>query len=359
MSERGATMVSDQDIAQALNSLLRETNPSSILTSLNGVVQQLESKLGLDLTHKIDFIRNQIHLFLRPPPPSPPQPPHFQQNHHHQHQNPPKDHFVLHQNANFHAVPSQLPPNYAALHQQSDELGFRPQQPPPSTKTESLVTDAATSAAAATTVATPAETPKESSQAGKKRRGGPGGLNKLCGVSPELQTIVGQPALPRTEIVKQLWAYIRKNNLQDPSNKRKIICNDELRLVFETDCTDMFKMNKLLAKHIITLEPTKVVGQNSKKPKIEEESGIKSTESGSIVIISEALAKFFGTGGREMLQSEVLRLVWEYIKANQLEDPVNSVMILCDRKLQELFGCSSISAMGIPEMLARHHLFKR
>ena len=58
------------------------------------------------------------------------------------------------------------------------------------------------------------------------------------------------------QIVKQLWAYIRKNNLQDPNNKRKIICNDELRVVFETDCTDMFKMNKLLAKHIIPLEPT-------------------------------------------------------------------------------------------------------
>lgn len=58
------------------------------------------------------------------------------------------------------------------------------------------------------------------------------------------------------QIVKQLWAYIRKNNLQDPSNKRKIICDDALRVVFETDCTDMFKMNKLLAKHIIPLEPT-------------------------------------------------------------------------------------------------------
>lgn len=56
--------------------------------------------------------------------------------------------------------------------------------------------------------------------------------------------------------MKQLWAYIRKNNLQDPSNKRKIICDDALRLVFETDSTDMFKMNKLLAKHIIPLEPS-------------------------------------------------------------------------------------------------------
>ncbi|KAI8012398.1 Upstream activation factor subunit spp27 [Camellia lanceoleosa] len=157
------------------------------------------------------------------------------------------------------------------------------------------------------------------SQTGKKRSGGPGGLNELCGVSPELPAIVGHPALPRTEIVKQLWAYIRKNNLHDPSNKRKIICNDELRLVFETDCTDMFKMNKLLAKHIITLEPTKPVGRNSKKPKVEVESETKNAESEPDVIISEAHANFFGTSGREMIQYEVLRHVWEYIKVNQLE----------------------------------------
>lgn len=56
--------------------------------------------------------------------------------------------------------------------------------------------------------------------------------------------------------MRQLWAYIRKNNLQDPSNKRKIICDDALRVVFETDCTDMFKMNKLLAKHILPLDPS-------------------------------------------------------------------------------------------------------
>ncbi|PSS06097.1 Upstream activation factor subunit spp27 like [Actinidia chinensis var. chinensis] len=354
MGERGPTMVvSDQDIAQALESLLRETNPSTTLTSLNSVVQQLQSKLRFDLTHKVDFIRNQIHLLLLRSPPPPPQPPHF----HHQQQ---KDHFALHQNPNFHSAPPQFPPNFA-FHQQPNYLGFRPQQPPPAaTKTESFVTDAATSTAASTATAiTPVEAPKESSQTGKKRRGGPGGLNKLCGVSPELQVIVGQPALPRTEIVKQLWAYIRKNNLQDPSNKRKIICNDELRLVFETDCTDMFKMNKLLAKHILPLEPTKPVGQNSKKAKVEEESGTKSAESDPIVIISEALTEFFGSGGREMLHSEVLRRVWEYIKINQLEDPRNSIVIRCDTKLQELFGCASISAVGISEMLARHHLFKR
>ncbi|KAA8523602.1 hypothetical protein F0562_010025 [Nyssa sinensis] len=267
-------MVSDQDIAAALESLVREASPN---TTLNDVVQQLESKLGLDLTHKVDFIRAQIHFLLRSEPPHlpqpqpPPQQPQPQpQLHHH----PSKDKFSLHQNPNYQVAPSELPPNFA-LHR-TDEFGFRPPQPPPVTKTEAFVADVATPAPSAP--AAPAEASKEGAQAGKKRRGGPGGLNKLCGVSPQLQAIVGQPALPRTEIVKQLWAYIRKNNLQDPSNKRKIICNDELRLVFETDCTDMFKMNKLLAKHIITLEPTKQVGQSSKKLKWKGDAPIRGYE---------------------------------------------------------------------------------
>ncbi|KAK4341885.1 hypothetical protein RND71_037701 [Anisodus tanguticus] len=167
---------------------------------------------------------------------------------------------------------------------------------------------------------------KHNGQSVKRRRGGPGGLNKLCGVTHELQIIVGQATLPRTEIVKQLWAYIRKHNLQDLNNKRKIICNDELRLVFETDCTDMFKMNRLLAKHIIALEPSSMIPSSiqtahnhPKRVKTEEESGSKSEEAVPVMIISEALANFLGTSEREMSQAEVLRQVWEYIKVNQLE----------------------------------------
>jgi hypothetical protein len=61
--------------------------------------------------------------------------------------------------------------------------------------------------------------------------------------------------------VKLLWAYIRENGLQDPENRRKIICNDVLRILFNTDSTDMFKMNKLLSKHIWPLENGSTVGE--------------------------------------------------------------------------------------------------
>lgn len=60
-------------------------------------------------------------------------------------------------------------------------------------------------------------------------------------------------------------------------------------------------------------------GQNSKKLKASVESESKTTDTVPIVIISEALANFFGTDEREMSQAEVLRQVWEYIKVNQLE----------------------------------------
>ncbi|KAF7803829.1 Upstream activation factor subunit UAF30 [Senna tora] len=324
-------MVSDQDIAKGVESLLRESDPNSIAT-LNGVVQQLEARLGLDLSHKAGFIRDQIDLLLRSHPQA--LPPHAP---------PPKDPFTLHHHPQFQSTHPHHFTSHFTLHPQP-----HPAQQPV-VKADTFVQNAVT--------VTP-EVPKESAPTGGKRRGGAGGLNKVCGVSPELQAIVGEPALPRTEIVKQLWAYIRKNNLQDPSNKRKIICDDALRVVFETDCTDMFKMNKLLAKHIIPLGPAKE--SQAKRMKVTVEPTTQSADPGSTtVIISEALANFLGTGEKEMQPSEPIRLVWEYIKVNHLEDPLNSMVILCDAKLQELLGCESISALGIQEMLARHHLFKR
>ncbi|WCJ33774.1 SWIB complex BAF60b domain-containing protein [Euphorbia peplus] len=82
-----------------------------------------------------------------------------------------------------------------------------------------------------------------------KKRGG-GGFSKVCSLSPELQVVTGAPELARTEVVKRIWAYIREKNLQDPKNKKSILCDESMRAVFQVDSIDMFQMNKALSAHI-------------------------------------------------------------------------------------------------------------
>ena len=57
--------------------------------------------------------------------------------------------------------------------------------------------------------------------------------------------------MPRSEVVKKLWAYIKKNNLQDPQNKRNINADANLKKVFDGKATvNMFEMTKLVSKHL-------------------------------------------------------------------------------------------------------------
>ncbi len=69
--------------------------------------------------------------------------------------------------------------------------------------------------------------------------------------SEKLAEIVGSKPLPRTEVVKKLWAYIKKNNLQDKKNKRNINADAALKAVFAGKATvNMFEMTKLVSKHL-------------------------------------------------------------------------------------------------------------
>jgi chromatin remodeling complex protein RSC6 len=85
----------------------------------------------------------------------------------------------------------------------------------------------------------------------KKASGGArGGIAKPVTPSPELAAIVGTAELPRSEIVSKMWEYIKKNNLQNPENKREILADDKLKPVFGADKVTMFEMNKHIAKHV-------------------------------------------------------------------------------------------------------------
>ena len=69
--------------------------------------------------------------------------------------------------------------------------------------------------------------------------------------SSALAEVVGAKALPRTEVTKKLWAYIKKNNLQDKVQRRNIHADDKLKSVFGGKKTvNMFEMTKLVNKHL-------------------------------------------------------------------------------------------------------------
>jgi upstream activation factor subunit UAF30 len=68
--------------------------------------------------------------------------------------------------------------------------------------------------------------------------------------SPTLAAVIGEKPLPRTEVVKKLWDYIKKGKLQDAVNKRMINADDKLKQVFGKAQVSMFEMTKLVGKHL-------------------------------------------------------------------------------------------------------------
>ena len=68
--------------------------------------------------------------------------------------------------------------------------------------------------------------------------------------SAELAAVIGAAAAARTEVVKKLWAYIKKNNLQNPKNKRNILADEKLKKVFGKNEVSMFELASLIGKHL-------------------------------------------------------------------------------------------------------------
>jgi upstream activation factor subunit UAF30 len=85
--------------------------------------------------------------------------------------------------------------------------------------------------------------------AGGKRKPNPAFMKALT-PSSTLAAVVGATPLPRTEVVKKLWAYIKKNNLQDKNNRRNINADDKLKSIFGKATVNMFEMTKIVSKHL-------------------------------------------------------------------------------------------------------------
>jgi upstream activation factor subunit UAF30 len=79
-------------------------------------------------------------------------------------------------------------------------------------------------------------------------------FNREMLLSYELCQVLGTAQLSRPQVVKQLWSYIKDNNLQNPSDKRQIMCDDKLQAVFKKKLVGAFEMNKILSLHLFKPE---------------------------------------------------------------------------------------------------------
>lgn len=84
-----------------------------------------------------------------------------------------------------------------------------------------------------------------------KKTSGGGGFSAPLQPDAALAAVIGSEPLPRTEVTKRIWDYIRTNNLQDPKDKRTIRADAKLKPVFDgKDAVSMFEMTKLVNSHL-------------------------------------------------------------------------------------------------------------
>ncbi|CAN4107656.1 unnamed protein product [Withania somnifera] len=318
-------MVSDSVLVDRLREILRV---SDLETATAGTVRRsLEEEFGVDLLDRKAFIRDQIDLFLRT---------HVQET-----------------------------PNYDV--QEAEDVNEGENDNSCSQKEEEEPESEENDDASDTGSNKKVGSEKMNGETKKK-----GGFNKPCALSPQLQKLVGESELGRPQVVKKIWAYIREKNLQNPQNKRKILCDELLREIFRSKIIDMFQMNKMLSKHIWPIDEEDATQVKSpvkrKLPKQGREQALdepkqkekrqKGGGSGFLapVRLSDALVKFFGTGENALPRADVTKRIWQYIKENELQDPSDKKTIICDERLKELFLVDSFHGFTVTKLLTAHFI---
>ena len=110
-------------------------------------------------------------------------------------------------------------------------------------------TKKATKKAAKKTTKKAAPKKTASKKTASKRKPNPAFMRPLT-PSASLAAVIGSSAIPRTQVVKKLWDYIKKNKLQDSANRRNINADDKLKAVFGKNQVSMFEMTKIVSKHL-------------------------------------------------------------------------------------------------------------
>ncbi|EFN60104.1 hypothetical protein CHLNCDRAFT_49597 [Chlorella variabilis] len=230
------------------------------------------------------------------------------------------------------------------------------------------------------------EEEEEEAPSGRKRRAGGSSLGSF--LSPEMQDFLGVERLPRTQVVKRLWEYIKEHGLQDPKDKRTIIFDDKLKTLFTGTKCNMFKLQKHLSKHCKTSD---VVGGSDDDEGSEEEGeddddeeeeerppAKKARKAPAPRAASRKRGSSAGEEGRERKPNgftkectlsaemaawigkptasrpEITKFFWAYCKERGLQDPADKSFIVADGALKGLTGEARFKGFGFSKLIKEH-----
>lgn len=189
-------------------------------------------------------------------------------------------------------------------------------------------------------------------------------------LSPQLAEFLGKNEETRPQVVKSLWDYIKKNNLQNPDNRKEIQFDETLRSIFKVDGCSMIHLSKYISAHVHPFKPvdlktkkkTLKKNQQDKKSKSKKRKGAndKAKEGGEkkkrkqkLYLLSDDLKKVVG---EDLLsRPEVIKRLWVYIRENNLQNPEDKRQIQCDELLKNVMaGNDTVTIFSLNKYFGTH-----
>ncbi|KAK6091253.1 hypothetical protein MT418_008225 [Batrachochytrium dendrobatidis] len=192
----------------------------------------------------------------------------------------------------------------------------------------------------------------------------------LFGTSNSLAQLLGTTdPISRIDLNKQLWHYIKEHNLQDPIDRRFILCDEKLKAVMKSKRVNMFSMNKKLSNHLYSdyqfmhkkasLQEQPVVEPKPPKRKRGSDRLKLAAELSPLNeprVLSPEFASIVGVS--ELSRAQALKEIWLYIKDKKLQDPLNKRMIICDEKFKNMFKVDQLDMYQMNRGLGGHMVRK-
>lgn len=217
------------------------------------------------------------------------------------------------------------------------------------------------------------------------------GLERAVVLSEPLASFLGEDVMPRSHIPRKITAYAKQHNLQDPNDRRNILCDDALKAAMGVDHFTFFQMAKIITGLVQKPEDVsdamverakqceQLALQEKQRKKAEDvANGVtpkqkKASKAATKVAksrISKPVSKKVSglmkpmklspelsavCGSSQLARSEVTQKIWAYIRENELKDPNDKTRIICDSKLKAVFdGNLSVANMAINKFLSAH-----